>query len=157
MEDMTTKYLVFSVGIENYGVPIMGVKEIIRYEKITPIRDSQKYLRGVINLRGKIIPIIDMRIKFGMEERDYDDRTVFVIVELAGASESYYIGMAVDAVQEVYDISEKDVELPPEVGLKMKKHFLEGIAKVREKMIMILNVERILTTEEILQVADRAS
>ncbi len=157
MNDLKSKYLVFSIGIENYGVPILGVKEIIRYEKITPIRDSEKYLRGVINLRGKVIPIVDMRFKFGMEDRDYDDRTVFVIVELNAVDHIYFIGMAVDAVQEVYDIADVDIEPPPEVGLKMKKHFLEGIAKVKEKMIMLLNVEKILTTDEIVTIADKAS
>ena len=148
MSENTGKYIVFSVGIENYGVSIMCVKEIIRYEKITSVKDSQKFLRGVINLRGKIVPIIDMRLKFGMEEKDYDDRTVFVIVDIAGATENYFVGMAVDAVQEVFDISYTDIEPPPEIGLTLQKHFLEGIAKVNSKMIMVLNVEKILSAKE---------
>lgn len=145
------KYLVFSILSELYAIPIERVREIIRYETITPLRDTQTYLKGVINLRGKIIPIIDMRIKFGITEEEYNDRTVFIIVDINGESEIYNIGIAVDSVHEVVDFSSSDIDDTPRIGLKLKTQYLSGVAKIRDKMAMILNLDRVISTDEIIE------
>lgn len=145
------KYLIFSILTELYAIPIERVREIIRYETITPLRDAQSYLKGVINLRGKIIPIIDMRIKFGIPEEEYNDRTVFIIVDINGETEIYNIGIAVDSVHEVVDFSAGDIDDTPRIGLKLKTQYLSGVAKIRENMAMILNLDKVISTDEIIE------
>lgn len=146
-----TKYLLFTVSNEIYAIPIIAVREIIRFEKLTIVRDSQSYLKGVINLRGKIIPVIDMRIKFGMSEQEYGDRTVFIIVDINGEKETYNIGIAVDNVMEVVDVEDTGIEKAPEVGLKLKGNYLAGIAKINNDIVMILNMDKVINTDEIIQ------
>ncbi len=149
MADVSNKYLIFTINSEDYGVPISKVRQVIRYVKITPIYEASDFLKGVINLRGKIIPIIDMRAKFGIQEKEYTDRTVFIIVDVLGTKEIYNIGISVDSVQDVVDILGENMEKTPDIGLKLKSHYLEGIAKVDEKMVMILNMDKILTSDEV--------
>lgn len=129
----------------------MIVREIIRYEKITPMRDVNDYLKGVINLRGKIIPIIDMRLKFGIDEKEYDDRTVFIIVDISGDKEIYNIGIAVDSVSDVIDINNDQIEKTPEVGFKLKSEYLKGIAKIKNQLSMIIDMNKIIKTEDIIE------
>ncbi|HOV12965.1 MAG TPA: chemotaxis protein CheW [Spirochaetota bacterium] len=149
--DNINKYLIFTVSSELYCIPIMVVREIIRYEKITPMRDVQKYLKGVINLRGKIIPIIDMRLKFGISERDYDDRTLFVIVDINGDKDIFNIGIAVDSVSDVVDINSSEIDNTPEMGFKLKSQYLTGIAKLQNNMVMIIDMDKIIKTEDIIE------
>lgn len=150
MTIMTDKHIFFSVGSEKYGINIAGVKEIIRFEKITLVRDTQKYLKGVINLRGKIVPIIDLRIKFGLAEKDYDDRTIFIIVEINDKGMEYLLGMAVDEVFDVHDIEEKDIQPPPKIGVGNKSKYLKAMVKFNEDIAMLLDIDKILTTNEII-------
>lgn len=145
------KYLIFNINNEDYAIPISKVRTVIRYVKITPIHESSEFIMGVINLRGKIIPIVNMRKKFGLSEKSFNDRTVFIIVDILGAKEVYNIGITVDAVQDVRDISTEDMERTPDIGLRLKSQYLEGIAKVDDRMIMILNMDRILTSEEVVR------
>lgn len=154
MADNSTKHLVFNINDEDYGIPISKIREVIRFVKITPIHEASDFLKGVINLRGKIIPIIDMRAKFGMQEQDYSDRTVFIIVDILGAKEVYNLGISVDAVQDVVDIKEEDVEKTPDIGLRLKSQYLEGIAKVGEHMIMMLNMDKILSSDEVVEMRE---
>ncbi|OHD60015.1 MAG: chemotaxis protein CheW [Spirochaetes bacterium GWF1_49_6] len=154
MADNATKYLVFNINDEDYGVPISKIREVIRFVKITPIHEASDFLKGVINLRGKIIPIIDMRAKFGMPEQDYSDRTVFIIVDIMGAKEVFNLGMSVDAVQDVVSIKEEDVEKTPDIGLRLKSQYLDGIAKVGEHMIMMLNMDKILGSDEVVEIRE---
>lgn len=153
MADVTNKYLTFTIGAEVYGIPISKVREVIRFVNITPIHEASRFLKGVINLRGKIIPVIDMRIKFGITESDYNDRTIFIIVEVLGAKEITLLGMAVDSVSDVTDIPEEQVEKTPDIGLKLKSQYLLGIAKQNDQMLMILNMDRILTSEEVVDLS----
>ncbi|MGA2141262.1 MAG: chemotaxis protein CheW [Brevinematales bacterium] len=152
MADLLNKYLLFDITNESYGVPIAKVREVIRFVDITPLNDASSFLKGVINLRGKIIPIIDMRLKFGLKETGYNDRTIFIIVEIPGARDVINIGMAVDSVKDVIDIPEDKLEKAPDIGLKLKSHYLYGIAQMDGKMIMILNIDRILSTEEVIDI-----
>ncbi|OHD53569.1 MAG: chemotaxis protein CheW [Spirochaetes bacterium GWF1_51_8] len=154
MADNSTKYLIFNINDEDYGIPISKIREVIRFVKITPIHEASEFLKGVINLRGKIIPIIDMRAKFGLQERDYSDRTVFIIVDILGVKEIYNLGISVDAVQDVVDLKEEDMEKTPDIGLRLKSQYLEGIAKVGERMIMMLNMDRILSSDEVVEMRE---
>jgi len=153
MADNVNKYLVFSIGEEKYGVPITKVREVIRHEHISPVHNASTYLKGVINLRGKIIPVIDLRLKFGMPELAYNDRTVFIIVDVSGEREVYNFGIAVDSVHDVAIIPDSDIEKLPDVGFKTKTTYLQGIAKVGEFMVMVLSIDQILNSSEIVEIA----
>lgn len=153
MADSVNKYLVFSIAQEKYGIPITKVREVIRHEVISPVHNASSYLKGVINLRGKIIPIIDMRLKFGMEELAYSDRTVFIIVDVNGEKEVYNFGIAVDSVHDVANIPDSEIEKLPDVGFKSKSSYLQGIAKVSNLMVMVLNIDRILNSSEVVELA----
>jgi len=152
--DALNKYLFFSVSNDLYCIPIMIVREIIRYEKITPMRDADNYLKGVINLRGKIIPIIDIRLKFGIEAKEYDDRTVFIIVDINGDKEVYNVGIAVDSVSDVIDVNSNQIEKTPEVGFKLKTEYLKGIAKIKNQIAMIIDMNKIVKTEDIIELTN---
>lgn len=147
------KYLIFKINDESYGVPISQVREIIQSVKITPVHESNFFLKGVINLRGKIIPIIDMRLKFGLKERSYDDRTLFIIVEITQEEQNILVGMAVDAVKDVESILEKNLEKNPEIGLKLKSQYLYGITQIKNKMVMILNIDQVLRSDDLINIS----
>jgi purine-binding chemotaxis protein CheW len=157
MED-SKKFLIFSIFTEQYAIPIKKIIEIMRYEKITPMMNGENYFKGVINLRGKIIPIVDMRSKFGMnQEDDFKDRTVFIIVEMISENGSYNVGISVDSVHEVININESEISEAPKVGLKLKDQYIEGIAKINDKIAMILDINRILTNQEIINLQEAVS
>jgi len=142
------KYLTFSLNSENYGIPILKVKEIIGLMDITYVPKTPEFIKGVINLRGKIIPIMDLRLKFKMEEKIYNERTCFIVVEVSINNIKRLIGIVVDTVSEVLTINKEDIEPPPDYGTKAEKSFLIGMGKVKGKVIILLNIEQILSYEE---------
>lgn len=142
------KFLTFQLGEECYAIPILKVKEIIGMMDITTVPRLPDFIKGVINLRGKIIPVIDLRLKFGLPKREYDDRTSIIVMELASESGTKTSGIVVDTVQEVIDIEAKDIEAPPQYGTDVDQEFLTGLGKVDDKVIMLLNVDKILSTGE---------
>ncbi len=148
------KYLVFTIDKESYAIPIAKVQEVIRYLPITQLHEASKFLKGVINLRGRIIPIIDMRLKFGLEEKPYSDRTIFVIVEILGAKDINSLGLAVDAVHDVVDLEDSSINKTPEIGFKFRNKYLYGIAQIDARMIMILNLDAILSSEEVIEIGE---
>ncbi|MGL1893559.1 MAG: chemotaxis protein CheW [Spirochaetaceae bacterium] len=149
-----SKYLLFSVSNEHYGIPIEKVKEIIRYEPISPVHDSLEYVKGVINLKGKIVPVFDLKLKFGMEAKEYTSTTVFIITDIIGTAGDFNVALVVDAVQEVSIINSDDVKEPPQMGLKIKTHFLKGIYRHKENMVMLLNIDEIIKEEAILKLTE---
>lgn len=154
MAELKNRYLIFCLENEYYAIPISKVQEVIRYIPITKLHEASEFLKGVINLRGKIIPIIDMRLKFGMNEKEYNDRTVFVVVEIIGTKDSYHMGLAVDSVSDVVEIEESKIEKTPEVGFKFKTRYLQGITQLNDQMIMLLNLDNILSTEEVVEIKE---
>lgn len=146
------KFLIFSLGEENFGIKIDAVREIIRYDSLTPVHDSQEYIMGVINLRGKIIPVMDLRKKFGLSFKEYNDKTVLIILQIQGKQRDYQIALSVDAVHEVVSPKKDDIEKAPELGLSTKKKYLLGILKQQDRMVMILDINRIVTNEEIINI-----
>ena len=148
-EDESTqadKYLLFDIEGEMYGIGIAYVTEIIEMQKITEIPDMPMCVKGVINLRGRIIPVIDLRLRFGMGERAYDDRTCTIIVNLDDAS----LGLIVDTVAEVHDIPERDIDPPLNFKTDTEKNqYISGLGKANEEVIILIDVKRILHTEEL--------
>jgi len=149
------KYSIFTLENELYAIPISKIQEIISFTTITPLHDVSNFLKGVINLRGRIIPVIDMRLKFGLPEKQYSDRTIFIIVEVMTKNNLSHIGLIVDSVKEVVEISDDKIEKTPEIGFKFKSKYLYGIIQISGAMVMILNLDNILTTEEIVDLGEK--
>lgn len=143
------KYLMFFLNEEHYGIPILKVNEIIGLMEITPIPKTPNFLKGVINLRGKIIPVLDLRLKFSMDERDYDEQTCIIIVEVFIANTKSVIGIVVDKVAEVVKVYQSDIELPPQYGQENEKGFLTGVGKVKELVVMLLDIDEIVNCSEL--------
>lgn len=146
------KFLTFHLNREDYGIEIRFVTEIIGIQRITEVPDMPNFLKGVINLRGKVIPVMDVRLRFGMEPRDYDDRTCIVVVNINNTP----IGLVVDKVQEVVDIPESQVEAAPEKARGKRSRFLQGMGKVNDQVKILLNVEQLLYEEERAQLEEIA-
>ncbi len=138
------KYLVFRLATERYGVSIMDVREIIQMMTITPLAKMPAYMKGIINLRNKVIPIVDLRLKFGLPPTAYDDRTCIIVTEIAGLSGSIQIGVIVDAVLEVCDVTGEQVEDTPDFGSSVNTDYILGIAKLSAGVTMLLDIERAL-------------
>ena len=147
--------LVFALGGEEYGVDILKVQEIRGYEKVTTIPAAPAYLKGVVNLRGIIVPIVDLRIKFGMPDPKYDSFTVVIILRVAGR----VIGMVVDGVSDVVGLAASDVKPAPNLGSLVDSSFLAGVATQGDRMVMLLDIEKFLSSGELnllAQVAETA-
>jgi purine-binding chemotaxis protein CheW len=139
------KYLTFVLGTEEYGIEIVKVREIIGIMDITTVPQTPDYMKGVINLRGKVIPIIDLRLKFSMQEEEHTKETCVIVVEV----NSTHIGIVVDSVSEVQDINGAEIEDSPELGQGVDTNFILGMGKVREKIIILLDIEKVLTSEDL--------
>lgn len=145
--DRGGKFLTFYLGLEEYGIEILKVQEIIGMMPITRVPRTPHFTRGVINLRGKVIPVTDLRLKFGMEEVEQTAETCIIVVRTSGLE----IGVMVDKVSEVLDINEAEVEDVPSFGTEVPTDFLLGIGKVNGRVKLLLNIDRILSNQEILQ------
>lgn len=143
------QFLTFQLGDELYGVDILRVQEIKGYTTVTKIPNTPSYIKGVMNLRGTIVPIIELRASFGMENIDYTMLTVIVVVVV----QDRIMGLVVDSVSDVLNISKKDIQAPPEFGSKVDVSCINGIAKCGDKLVVLLNIDRLLTEGEV-QVAD---
>lgn len=148
MSEQLSKYLTFQLNQENYAIPILKIKEIIGMMPITQVPRLPDFIKGVINLRGKIIPVMDLRLKFGLESRPYDERTSIVVMELESDNGKRTSGMVVDAVDEVLDIPEENIAPPPQYGAAVDQAFLQGMGMIGECVIMLLNVDKVLSTGE---------
>ncbi|GJQ58780.1 MAG: purine-binding chemotaxis protein CheW [Candidatus Scalindua sp. AMX11] len=139
------KFLTFVINKEEYGIEILKVREIIGVIGITPVPQTPDYLKGVINLRGKVIPIIDLRLKFSMQEEEHKQETCIIVVEVNNAP----IGIIVDNVSEVLDIRGEEVEDTPQFGHNIDTDYITGLGKAKEKIIILLDIEKVLSSEEI--------
>ena len=155
VETQDGKHLVFLLGGASYGIPILTVLDINGLMEITPIPKTPTYIKGVINLRGKVIPVMDLRLKFGMPEKDYDKQTCIIIVSISVAGKNKQIGILVDTVSEVFDIPLTEIEPPPEYGTHSDEGFINGIGKVKGVLVVLLNIEKVLHTEEIIKLLDK--
>jgi purine-binding chemotaxis protein CheW len=141
---LSGKYLTFALGAEEYGVPVLKVREIIKMMDVTAVPQVPAHVRGVINLRGKVIPVVDLRIKFGLGSQDYTERTCIVVAEVALGSVKVMMGVIVDAVSEVLSITPQEIEDTPEFGDQVQTDYLRGVAKVRGRVKILLDLDRVL-------------
>lgn len=143
------KYLTFILKEETYGIGILKVKEIIGMMPITSVPRTPGFVKGVINLRGKVIPVIDLRLKFNMEAIPYSERTCIIVVEVDLNSETVLIGIFVDAVSEVLNIREEEIEETPTFGTKLDTDYILGMAKMDGGVKILLNIDQVLSVQEI--------
>jgi len=143
------KYLTFTLDNEEYGIGILKIKEIIGMMPITTVPQTPSFIKGVINLRGKVIPVVDLRLKFGMRALDYTERTCIVVVEMMGRSETILIGIVVDSVSEVLNIADKDIEDTPTFGTSMDTKYILGMAKMDGGVKILLDINKVLNDEDI--------
>jgi purine-binding chemotaxis protein CheW len=143
------KYLTFFLGEEEYGVDVLFVQEIISMVSITHVPQTPPFVKGVINLRGLVIPVVDLRLKFNMEERKYDKKTCIMVVEINGPDDKKQsMGLIIDKISEVLTIEPEEVDPPPEFGTNIKTEFIIGIAKKGETIKILLDINSVLSNEE---------
>lgn len=143
-DTMQGMYLTFELAEEGYGLEIRHVTEIIGIQRVTKVPDMPEHVIGVLNLRGKVIPIIDVRRRFNLPSREYDDRTCIIVVDVAGR----LVGLVVDKVNEVVDIAQKDIELPPATG-KSHGQYIQGMGKIGQQVKILLDVEILIEDEDL--------
>lgn len=148
-EGLSGKYLTFTLAGEEYGIAILKVKEIIGLMPITPVPKAPSFVKGVINLRGKVIPIMDLRLKFGMEPLEYTNRTCIIVVEVSSSESQVTMGLIVDSVSEVLNIKGDDIQQTPCFGTDINTDYILGMAKMDGKVKILLDIDKVLSMEEL--------
>lgn len=148
------KYLTFHLAAEEYGLEILKVREIIGLMKITKIPQSPACIRGVINLRGKVIPVLDLRLRFGMETTPDTEQTCVIVVDIKTATGSLMMGLVVDSVSEVLNINQEQIEDAPTIGLEADTAFILGIAKIKNEVKILLDIDRVFDETELASVVE---
>jgi purine-binding chemotaxis protein CheW len=156
MSNREGKYLTFCLAGEEYGIGILKVKEIIGMMAITSIPQTPGYVKGVINLRGKVIPVIDLRLKFGMESIGYTERTCIIVVDIRGDNQKIQMGIVVDSVSEVLNIKPGEIEDTPTFGAQMNTDYILGMAKMEGGVKILLDIDRVLSNQDFQFVAGAA-
>ena len=154
MADTDQKLLTFSLGSEGYGVSILKVKEIIGMMDITPVPRTPEFIKGVINLRGRIIPVMDLRVKFGMEAQEYDERTCIIVAEVVIKGAQKLLGVVVDMVSEVVTVADEQIEPPPEYGTSTEHNSILGIGKIKDRVVIILDIDEVFICDEVVKMLD---
>jgi len=154
--DDVNQYLTFVLGGEVYGVSILVIKEILEYHEPTLVPMMPDFIRGVINLRGSVVPVVDLSLRLGRESTEVAKRTCVVIIEIQHEEERMEIGVVVDAVNEVLDIAPESIEAAPNFGAKIRTDFINGMGKIDDKFVVLLNIDHVLSIEE-LSMLDSAS
>jgi len=143
------KFLQFQLDGELYGIAISKVREINGLMDITAVPQTPVFMKGLINLRGKVVPVIDLRLKFGLAETVYDARTSIIVIEFQAIHGHVQMGIIVDTISEVIGLSERQIEPAPNFGARLKKEYIRGVAKIRERVVIILDIDLILTDEDL--------
>ena len=156
MHDKDGKYLTFTLAEEEYGIGILKIKEIIGMLPITSVPQTPEFVKGVINLRGKVIPVMDLRLRFGMPSIDYSDRTCIIVVEVGGQAGTILVGIVVDAVSEVLNIKGDDIEKPPTFGTRFDTDYILGMAKMEGGVKILLDIDQVLSKDESLLLSEAA-
>jgi purine-binding chemotaxis protein CheW len=152
-EAVQQQFLTFFLAQEEYAVNIQRVKEIIEYTTVTKVPKVPQWIRGVINLRGNVVPVVDLAVRFGLEERPVTKTTCIVIVEVEQDSERAVMGVIADAVNQVIDLAPKDIEEPPAFGTRVRLEYLLGMGKLGKKFALILNIDSVLSNADLLTVS----
>ena len=148
-ETQAGKYLTFVTGAEEYGLPVLKVREIIKMMEITTVPQAPPCVRGVINLRDKVIPVTDLRLKFGLPSQDATDQTCIIVVEVAAGGRKTMMGLLVDGVSEVLNLQAKEIEEPPTFGSGISTDYMRGLAKVKGTVKILLDIDRVMVGSEI--------
>jgi len=148
----TSQYLAFNLEKEVFAFDISKVREVLEFTTVTKVPQTPEMMKGVINLRGSVVPVIDMRIKFGMGETEKTVNTVIIIIEIDLDGTSTLIGAMVDSVQEVMDLDSDHIEPPPKIGTKLNTDFIKGMGKVNHQFVMILDIAKVFSTDEMIMV-----
>jgi purine-binding chemotaxis protein CheW len=143
------QYLTFMLGGETFAIGILAIKEIIEYGNLTEVPMMPDYIRGVINLRGSVVPVVDLSARFGRKSTALTRRTCIVIIEVVSDQEKQVVGVVVDAVNEVLEIPQEQIEPPPAFGAKIRTDFIRGMGKVASKFVIILNVGNVLSIDDL--------
>ena len=156
MVNRAGKYLTFRLANEEYGIEILKVQEIMGIMPVTHVPRTPEFVRGVINLRGKVIPVVDLRLKFAMERKEDTERTCIIVVQVSGGSGAMTMGFIVDEVSEVLDIPGQDIEDAPSFGVSMDTAYILGMAKAKGSVKILVDIDKVLATEEIAQLEETA-
>jgi purine-binding chemotaxis protein CheW len=148
-EDLAGKYLTFKLADEEYGIAILTVVEIIKMMEVTPVPRTPSFVRGVINLRGKVIPVIELREKFGMSHKEDTEETCIIVVKVDSKDGELEMGVIIDNVSEVADISADQIESPPQFGVTCDTEFILGMAKAADSVKILIDINRVLNVEEL--------
>ena len=149
MLDREGKYLTFALGPEEYGLEILKVREIIGYMDITAVPQTPQHVKGVINLRGQVIPVIDLRTKFGMETAEVTEESCIIVVEICQGARNFSTGIVVDHVQEVLDIDGQDIEDAPQFGASVDTDFILGMGKIGDSVKILLDINKVLGGDDL--------
>ena len=152
--DQVGQYLTFVLSSEIFAMGILAIKEIIEYTDLTTVPMTPEYVRGVINLRGAVVPVLDLSVRFGKQPSLATKRTCIVIVEIAAAGERHVMGLVVDAVNAVLDIPAEDIEPPPAFGTRIRTDYILGMAKVNNRFVILLDVTQVLAVDELLAITE---
>lgn len=153
LDENTQQFLTFMLADEEYGVDILRVQEIKGWDSVTNVPNTPKYVRGVINLRGTIVPIIDLRIRFSMDQLDYGPTTVVIVLKIISDEDERIMGIVVDAVSDVYNVKNEAIKPAPDFGEGVDSSFVKGLATVDEKMVIILDIDHMLNSNELAKVS----
>jgi len=151
------QYLTFMLGGEMFAIGILAIKEIIEYHALTEVPMMPPSVRGVINLRGAVVPVVDLRARFGQPPSEITKRSCIVIVEIQSGDDRQVTGVVVDAVSEVLEIAAEDIEPPPTFGARIRSDFIQGMGKVKSRFVILLDVNHVLSVEELGGIASLAS
>ena len=143
------KYLTFQLANEEFGIRVLKVREIMGLHEITAVPQTPMHIKGVINLRGKVVPVIDLRLKFGVEAAKYTQRTCIIVTQVQAESGSILMGIVVDGVSEVLNLTAQEIEDTPDFGEAIAGQYLLGMAKVKGKVKILLDIDRVLSTHEL--------
>jgi purine-binding chemotaxis protein CheW len=152
----TSQYLTFTLADEQYAVQVYDVKEVLEYTTVTRVPRTQEFMRGVINLRGSVVPVIDLRLKFGMGETEKTIDTSIIVMEVEINGDKVTVGTLADSVQEVINLDEDQIEPSPQIGTRINTDFIKGIGKQDERFIIILDIDRVFSEEELSMVVEEA-
>jgi purine-binding chemotaxis protein CheW len=151
----TRQYLTFQLGEEVFGLDVSHVREILEFTAVTKVPKTPDYMRGVINLRGSVVPVLDMRLKFGLTRTEKTVNTCIIVVEASFEDEHTIIGALVDSVQEVFELEPEQIEPAPKIGTQLKTEFIKGMGKKDNHFIIILNIDKVFSSEELATVLDK--
>jgi purine-binding chemotaxis protein CheW len=149
-EDRAGKYLIFRLGGEEFGARVLKVREIMGIQEVTPVPHTPVFVKGVINLRGKVIPVIDLRLKFGLPPEEYTARTCIIVVRTQLGEDQLLMGIVVDEVAEVLNLAASDIEETPDFGPGVETPYLLGMAKVKDRVKILLDIDQVLNSQELL-------